>query len=306
MKKLLHIIILILTAATTFGQTNIYHPFPDSNAMWTDRRYDPLCNLLAECSINQYRITGDTLINGKIYRKLTQSGYLISQNFQYTYYSEYAGAFRQDINNKKVYYFPPYWYPQVDTLLYDFNLNVGDSLPLTYIYPINFCNAVVDTIDSVAVGSSYRKRFHISTTSTYPEETWLIEGIGCSRGLFGYYCTGWEFWQYLTCFVRNDTITYPTPPNSDCSLITFISEQKNQPNSITIYPNPVKDKFTIELSILSGNTRLSISNAIGQELTERQITDHKTQIVISNLPSGVLLLRVINDKTIEIERIIKE
>jgi len=306
MRKLQLIIIFFVVGATTFGQSNIYHPFPDSNAMWTDRIYEPGCNMTDECSINQYTLTGDTLINGIIYKKLTQSGYIISQNYQYTYYSEYAGAIRQEINNKKVFYFPPYYYPQVDTLLYDFDLNVGDSLPLTYLYPWNFCNAVVDTIDSVAVGSSYHKRFHISTTNTYPEETWLIEGIGCSRGLFGFYCASWEYWKYLTCFIQNDTISYPTPPNSDCNLITFISELKNQPNSILIYPNPVKDRFTIDLSVILRNTYLSISNVNGQELIEQKIKDNKTELDISNLPTGVFILRIWNENILEIKRVIKK
>jgi hypothetical protein len=306
MKKLLLISIFTMMLVTMFGQPNIYHPFPDSNSMWSDRVYAPFCNNTYECSINQYTIVGDTLINGKVYKKLTQSGYIISQNYQYTFYTGYAGAYRQEINQKKVYFFPPYGYPQVDTLLYDFNLNVGDPLPLTYIYPEDFCNSIVDTIDSVAVGNSYRKRFHISTQGTSPQQVWLIEGIGCTNGLFSGFCVGWEGWQYLTCFIQNDTISYPTPPNSDCSLITSIPISKKQTNSFSIFPNPVKDKFTIEFSKTLGNVELTIINVIGQEFINQRITENKTQIDVRNLPSGVFIVRLKSEKAVEIEKIIKQ
>lgn len=274
-----------------FSQT--YTPFPDSNAMWTDEIFDPLCNLTQLCAINQYTITGDTLINGRIYKKLNKSGYLISQSFQYTYYSEYAGAYRQEISNKKVYYFPPYYFPQIDTLLYDFDLHVGDSLPLTYIYPMNDCNAVVDTIDSVSVGSTYRKRFHIATTGTLPRETWLIEGIGCTHGLFASVCVGWESWQYLTCFKQNDSIFYPSY-NTDCNLITSISEKTNKSNSVLVFPNPVRTILTIQIPYNIGVIDIEIFDLLGQKqyLYSGETQYFMPEINVSKWPEGVYIVKV--------------
>lgn len=250
-----------------------------------------------ECSINQYRITGDTLIEGKLYRKLTKSGYLIDQNYQYTFYTEYAGALRQEISNKKVFYYPPFSYPQADTLLYDFDLEVGDSVPLSYLYPYNFCDAVVDTIDSVFVGGTYRKRFHISTSGTPPwGQTWLIEGIGTTNGLFGGFCLGWEGHQDLTCFIHNDSITYPSPPNSDCDPITSIPKITDNEFSINVYPNPFTDKLVIEAPFLMKNTNVKLVNLRGQELINRQITEKTTTLEISDLPPGVFIVQLTDDQ----------
>jgi hypothetical protein len=44
----------------------------------------------------------------------------------------------------------------------------------------------------------------------------------------------------------------------------------------------------------------------GQQLITRQLTEPKTQIDISNLPSGVYFVRVTNDKTVEVGKITKE
>lgn len=286
----------------------IYTPFPDSNVMWTDRIYDPSCNNInLLCSINQYTITGDTLINGKLYKKITNSGYYITQNNAYIYYLLYAGAIRQEINNKKVFYFPPYGYPQVDTLLYNFNLQVGDSLPYTYLYPENLCNAVVDSIDSVDVGNTYRKRFHISTTDTPPgQETWLIEGIGCSRGLFGYYCPGWEHWQELTCFIQNDTMIYPFD-NTDCDLITFISEPNKILKSILIFPNPVSTNLTIKCLYNAENTDIDIYDYLGRKQFQSSggVQNSNLEINVMDWPEGVYIVKVMTAyQILKLEKII--
>jgi hypothetical protein len=51
---------------------------------------------------------------------------------------------------------------------------------------------------------------------------------------------------------------------------------------------------------------LTIVDIEGQELITRQITEPKTQIDISNLPSGVYFVRLINDKTVEVGKFVKE
>jgi len=208
---------------------------------------------------------------------------------------------------KRVYFFPPYGYPQADTLLYDFNLALGDSIPLSWLYPENFCDATVGFIDSVLVGDSYRKRFRISTVDGPPfDTTWLIEGIGSTRGLFGGYCASWEGWQYLTCFVQNDTIALPPGYNSDCNLITHSSEVTAQSNSIITYPNPVKDKLWVTVSVQTGNIFLTVSNILGGNLIERQFNAHQIQIDLSNFEPGVYLLIVKTANRVEIRKVLKE
>jgi hypothetical protein len=75
---------------------------------------------------------------------------------------------------------------------------------------------------------------------------------------------------------------------------------------ISIYPNPAHDYMTVETSFTPSQDLLSISNLNGQQLITRQITQPKTQIDISYLPSGVYLVRLINDKTVEVGKIVRE
>jgi hypothetical protein len=86
----------------------------------------------------------------------------------------------------------------------------------------------------------------------------------------------------------------------------FVGIDEPQKSRLLIYPNPATDKITIEISGIAIKSQLSIMNLNGQEVIIRQITEPKTQINISNMPSGVYFVRVTNDKTVEIGKMIKQ
>jgi hypothetical protein len=107
----------------------------------------------------------------------------------------------------------------------------------------------------------------------------------------------------LIGYVKNgDTIGTVYPDNF--LLQGIAGTTKN--DLIHIFPNPSKDKLTVEIPELSGNNQLSISTIEGQLLILRQIKGIRTTIDISNLPAGVYFVRLNNDKTVEVKRIIKE
>ena len=81
---------------------------------------------------------------------------------------------------------------------------------------------------------------------------------------------------------------------------------ENQESGFSVYPNPAADKITIETNALPTKSQLSIMNVDGQQLITRQITEPKTQLDISNLPSGVYFVRVQVDKTVQVGKIIKQ
>jgi hypothetical protein len=83
-----------------------------------------------------------------------------------------------------------------------------------------------------------------------------------------------------------------------------ISEPES--SQISIYPNPATDKLILKTSVTSTSSHLSIMNLNGQELIVQPITEPKTQIDISNLPRGVYFVRLTNNKTVEVRKIIKE
>ena len=84
-----------------------------------------------------------------------------------------------------------------------------------------------------------------------------------------------------------------------------LTDLASKPNTIKVYPNPSSTEITIETSSISSQNHLSIMSLSGQQLFNRQITESKTVIDISNLTSGVYILRLTNDKTVEVAKIIK-
>jgi len=87
---------------------------------------------------------------------------------------------------------------------------------------------------------------------------------------------------------------------------TGISNQQGKTGNLNICPNPVKDKVTISLPTITGNTQLSIFTANGEKVLERQLTDTETLLDISALPQGVYFVRVQDEKGVQVAKMIKE
>ena len=85
----------------------------------------------------------------------------------------------------------------------------------------------------------------------------------------------------------------------------FVGISEPQESGFIIYPCPAADLITIESITIATQSHLSIVNLNGQQLITRQITKPKTQIDISNLPSGVYFVRLTNDKTVEVGKFVK-
>lgn len=190
---------ILITIGRADGQT--YTPFPTSDGFWKEISIDGQCvnddNPSGVCNVYQYILSGDTVINNITYKKLNSSG-VKSYTGQYKN-GGYCGCYRNDIINKKVYYLPKNSIH--DTLLYDFNLHLNDTLPISYIYDRRDGIFTIDKIDSVLMGSTYLKEFHISKAAF--GEAFLIEGIGSTLGLFGFIRPYFEQMEELICFKNN-------------------------------------------------------------------------------------------------------
>jgi Secretion system C-terminal sorting domain len=127
--------------------------------------------------------------------------------------------------------------------------------------------------------------------------------VGLGRVIFRYDPFEGFIHEILIGYVKKgDTVGIIYPDNF---LLEKLTENPAK-NLIHLFPNPVKDKFILETSSIPGNSRLSIVNVHGQELIAKQITDQKTLIDITEFPSGVYFVRLTNDRTVEVGKIIKQ
>ena len=86
-------------------------------------------------------------------------------------------------------------------------------------------------------------------------------------------------------------------------VLTGIAEPVNIKSEINIYPNPGKDHIIVEPAPMG---ILSLFNITGQELLKEKITTEKTQINISDLPSGIYFVKVQTKDEITVKKVIKE
>jgi len=170
-------LLLIFYSLVSTGQTSVYHPFPDSSALW-NIHFSLYCFSNGTGNENySITISGDTTISAHTYHKLTtpfiQS---LSTGICSGPVSGYKGSFRQDTLAHKVFYIPRD--SSSEQVLYDFNLHTGDTVK-GYLEARAYPKDIVNTIDSVLVGTQYRKRWSIN--SAYHIQ-W-IEGVGSTYGL---------------------------------------------------------------------------------------------------------------------------
>ena len=113
----------------------------------------------------------------------------------------------------------------IDTLLYDFNYSVGDTLKATYkgvpdAVSADGAQMLVVKIDSVLIGGIYRRRYSILPADVnlrfrcnFYDTLRLIEGIGSNQSLLGDYdiCNPLQGESILHCFKVNGQIIYNIP-----------------------------------------------------------------------------------------------
>ncbi len=290
MKKHLLICLLLLKLSANC-QTSFYHSFPSNNAIW-NFHYSMYCfaNGWGE---EDYSITfsGDTLINSQTYQKLTTPFVQSSSVGCGGNSSGYKGAIRQDTSVKKVFYVPPT--DTIEQLLYDFTMEVGDTVR-GYIEGFAFQPDIVQSIDSVLVGNTYRKRWNINNCYNIH----FIEGIGSTYGLFerSPNCINDLPDFSLICFQQNGQSLYPDTI-TNCQLINSVNYFEYYSNKIDVFPNPSYGSFIIDL----GNVdiqQINISDLLGNIIIQKKVND-QPQIKIENLKTGIYILTIIdkNSKT---------
>jgi hypothetical protein len=265
MKTSAAIILLTFLGLHTAWSQN-YFPFPDSNATWCDERYDN--GFPVNYYYNYYKTDGKLSINDTVYT-------VISDNYGYT------RCYLREENRKVFCRLGP---GTTEFILYDFDIEVGDTISLYEINGGQFYAAYVGQTDSLLIGQHYHTRYYIEC----PE--WLsldfIEGVGSSVGLM--YCDiPWvDIWGNLYCFSLNDTIyktdgTGNTTPG-DCWDYIGISEEI--PGQARVFPNPVSECIHLDFQ---GDCRLELLDLAGKPCRQ----SFSNSMNVQDLEQGLYILK---------------
>ncbi|MBL7910972.1 MAG: T9SS type A sorting domain-containing protein [Bacteroidia bacterium] len=301
--KLLLVFCLILN----FAYSQTYKPFPADSANWGFYMTSP-----TGPSYQKEIIKGDTLLGGKNYHKVyNQTNTLLG------FYREFA---------KKIYAKVIFYADTSEILIYDYNLNVGDTfydkrtdLSITFKYKY-----LVTSITTTSLTLDSRKQYNFSfegyqgPVSSYSNlggacNFYWIEGIGSLKGVFNNRAAiieGTECYQAalisnasfstLKCF-EHKNVQYMSQ-----SCLTLSNKEFNDSYSLNIYPNPTNEFINIDLGNFSETKKydLKIINLLGQNVIEDKI---ENKINISTLKNGIYFLHLYDrENLIATEKIIKE
>ena len=247
-----------------------------------------------------YKSSGDTTINGLDYIKLFSApGHRIGAD---TYHQDgpftYSYAFRNDTSNRA------YIFPADDTiehLWYDFNLEIGDTLPLPpdwYSLIFGFVDepAVVTGIDSILFCNEYHKMYKFyDDFSTFPS---LIQGVGFSGDLINLNGIYFESGAGLLFFC-SDTVL-----SNCCFTVSVNEEAENEIPVVVVSPNPVNNVLSATFDRV---IYIEIFNMQGQNIkTVHTYGLSSINLGVSDLSTGLYFIKAVSDKGISVTKFLKE
>lgn len=289
--KCINFVILLIA----FSCVNIYSqyvPFPLDSIGW---KIDLKCWSNGEsfpCGSDYILMNGDTVINNKVYKKLDY--------YTYTYLG-YYGFLREE--SKVISFIPNQefssysYYDTSEYILYDFNLEVGDTfyLGLSELY------STVYDIDSVQLNNGeWRRRILLTEVTSYIcyLMEW-VEGAGNLNGhpFYNNVISCLDHFPNFSCYHVNQDTLY-----GDCTP-TVSSNEVKEIQKLKLYPNPVHQELIIDNDLQLGKLRYSIYSNSGKKIIDNELMTNR--INTDKLSLGVYFLQIYGDEFVYYSKFIK-
>ncbi len=312
MKYLLQLT-LLATVLCLKSPAQSYIPIPDSNAVWMQGTglYNAYPNHpVATCDGPLYFGT-DTVINSISYHRLygqqvcnwlntylspPPPGTIVSGTDYYPV--SLRVIFRQDTAQRKVYLYDRLSHR--DTLLYDFNLVVGQPYPPTFVAQSSL-NLTVTSQYTIALAGNPHRVWTLGN-GVNPNVVYLIEGVGTSQG-FGtqFLIPLFESENFLHCFTRDGNVLFSNWPGhfkyltfpsvGVCGVTLNTEKQEKEHERLVFFPNPVEKTIRIQSS--TPVVAYRVFDLTGRALlAEKLDASNSFEIDLTALHPGIYLIRV--------------
>lgn len=236
-------------------------------------------------------IGGDSVINGLTYKKIVSSPILSSIAFPWcggfylgdTVFQSNPFLLREDSAARKVYHYSHD--DQAEYVLFDFNLQTGDTLKTTW----GDGNWIIDTVfDYTLANGEVRKRFQ-GVGAGFTDNAY-VEGLGYLFGAFTVPYYPLEGWALTTCVRDEDEVLYE---NSEVGCVTSTMSASDifENHDFKISPNPFDSQLRLEIT--DGGARQSflfeLLDPTGRSVLRQEIPDGTTvfNLELPQLPSGI-------------------
>ncbi len=296
MKK--HVLLLLILTASITAYTQSYYPLIRPALVWQilDGDGSQICQLSGGGS---FYFQGDTIISGYQY-KIIREYSIIPVNtgpfcppFMVDGSSSTIGGpfIREDTTAKKVFVYDQN--SNSDVLLYDFNLNVGDTLNSTYAGQGSIL--IVDSVKTIVLlNGDLRKIFYLNNNEYY------IESIGGSQGLQFPLVQALGFWKVPSCMSENNIFLWGT----QCFGFVGINEN-NYLKPINVFPNPFSSSISFS-SLYYDELQVIVYDLYSRVLLKQSISN-STVINTESLLSGIYSYEIFNQNVLLTKgRIVKQ
>lgn len=236
----------------------------------------------------------------------TPSGFVFIDSVGYLEIRHFLGDMlcREDTLSKKVFV-KRRAIDSAESLLYDFSLNVGDTLKTLY------TRYYVDNISTVLVGGVAHKTWSFtacwkdsSIAHLYLREYSVIEGIGSTKGpFFPFFPSLFESSSNLYCFRQSGTAPSVSDKveefnNSSCGRINRVESTHYYSNKVNILPNPIERNSILTFPNGIANATLFVVNSIGAVICKEAIfSTNSYPIGEAVKSSGVYFYTLMNNES---------
>lgn len=281
-------------------------------------------------SCHKYRTFGDTVVNGKTYLTVYKDEFWNPETGTGRTIS-YA-LIRYDMDTKCLYGIPVNTTQPLnslsESLLYDFSMQVGDSVTITSFDRYHDLVAKCVGRDSVTLRNG-EKRAALRIRIINPKDQWgepdgydetiWIEGIGSNYGLFSPDCKDEYDCVYeilrLLCYHEQGELLLDFPEfdrdstPGDCyyKKVGGSVPHVTAAQFLSVCPNPARDQVVVKVSDPAAlNGELSLTNMLGEVVYRGFIKNSETTLSLQGLANGMYIAVYRSAKGVQQFRFMKE
>jgi len=289
------------------GQNNSYLPMLNEDAVWfetyTNYSWPPSPYGYNTCG-RKY-LAGDTVINSLSYKKIYHESLDVFCTDIILEGPEYAGAIREDIDLQQVWYI----YPTIDLeiLYFDFSSLTGDTISNETFFgsTFNWFYEVIAEVDTIITLDGVERRRWIFDADPYADESFLIEGLGCSSGLLAPYEVLFEYSNHLANFHIDTTLIYCSDyigcelPTDTCITVSIEDNCMYSASNLLLFPNPVCRKNPVQIrglpQVPDDPLNVDLFN-ISNNSTTNFLTKNSDLVFTAPDKAGVYVINIYNSK----------
>ena len=282
MKKLVYILLFIIAVPSLEAQEIV-----DNQKLWSILTGHCLPDYTTYTT-SFFKFDEDTIIDGKLYQKV----FISEDEFQEEWF--FFGSFIREENNKV--YLREYF--GEEGLIYDFNLQLGDTVVVNNPRAVSEVALVLTEIDSVETTDGYRDRWKLTNDEFMIPEYW-IEGIGSMGGVlnsstevFGGLCGTY----ILLCQEESGSTIYLNPEYEYCYylLLDDDTDIESRENSFNVNYNPLSQ--AIELTFFDrGDRSIHLTDINGRMINRVQSAENNVHLSLRRSNKGLYIISVVQN-----------